>query len=104
MCAARRSVGVGRRVFDVGDVTAVGLEVVEEVGSARRFSCDGKGWRVGGPSFKMFSSFVVVVVVVVDDVVVVFGDMLVPVAVAIAVLLLSSSYIGLRFCMIVKQG
>ena len=54
MCAARRSVGVGRLgwfgwMFDVGDAVAVELVVVKDV-DAGRLSCEGKGWRVGGPS------------------------------------------------------
>lgn len=81
-----------------GDVVAGELEVVEVV-DAERLSYEGNGWRVGGPSFKVFSSFDAVavadngdVVVAVVVVVVGFGCMVVLVAVGT-----SSSYIGLRF-------
>lgn len=90
---------------DVVVVAAAGeLEVVEEeVVDAAKLSYEGKGWSVGGPSFKVYSSFVVVVtaadngdVVVVVDI---FGCMVVLVAIGI-----SSSYIGLRFYVIIELG
>ena len=44
-------------------------EEEEDGGEGGKLSWDGKGWSVGGPSFRMFSSFLVIVfLAVVDDV------------------------------------
>lgn len=110
MCAASRSVGVGRIgwiwVVDRSGVEREEEGEVEEDAAevVGKLSRDGNGWSVGGPSFRASASVgldvdVVVVVdvaaLVVDDA----GDVDVGIAVMVLLLLLlsSSSYIGLRF-------